>query len=343
MPVRVLTFSSLAKGDCDISGDGIEIIRRPHPPWRRISLIRKHNPFVLAQINDVIQAHGLPSIFISTSYAVFANRQFQEKPVKTAALIAAFENFGWSAPGVTAQTRLAYLKRSIVDRRQGPSGIRSSDLVITNSEFMRSCIHRRFGKVPVQVIYPPLDLPIVSLRAPADGRLRVGFSSGSREKNLSLVLRLAGQMPDADFHVFGRAAPEREVPPNLTLHGWQADRERIFGSADIWLVPSRWPEPFGMVSVESQASGCRTLVSNRGGLQETICGLAAEAVTGFDLPDWEHAIRRMHAAPALTSLQTAQREAFMRSFTLDAFQDRVLQMVDSLLPRTSATGTGIVE
>ena len=39
--------------------------------------------------------------------------------------------------------------------------------------------------------------------------------------------------------------------------------------SEIAVVPSRWEEPFGRVSLEATASGCATITSNKGGLLET--------------------------------------------------------------------------
>lgn len=38
-------------------------------------------------------------------------------------------------------------------------------------------------------------------------------------------------------------------------------------------MPSVFAEPFGMLSVEAQHSGCRVIASSLGGLPETNCGL----------------------------------------------------------------------
>ncbi len=43
----------------------------------------------------------------------------------------------------------------------------------------------------------------------------------------------------------------------------------ILDKSEIAIVPSRWEEPFGRVSLEATASGCATVTSNRGGLLET--------------------------------------------------------------------------
>ena len=36
------------------------------------------------------------------------------------------------------------------------------------------------------------------------------------------------------------------------------------------MIPSRWEEPLGRVAIESGAAGCATIISNKGGLPETL-------------------------------------------------------------------------
>lgn len=48
---------------------------------------------------------------------------------------------------------------------------------------------------------------------------------------------------------------------------------RLLAKTDILLMPSVFAEPFGMLSVEAQHSGCRVIASSLGGLPETNCGL----------------------------------------------------------------------
>lgn len=48
---------------------------------------------------------------------------------------------------------------------------------------------------------------------------------------------------------------------------------KLLSANDILLMPSVFPEPFGMLSVEAQHTGCRVVASNIGGLPETNCGL----------------------------------------------------------------------
>ena len=44
----------------------------------------------------------------------------------------------------------------------------------------------------------------------------------------------------------------------------------LLNVSEISVVPSRWEEPFGRTALESTSCGCATIISNRGGLPETI-------------------------------------------------------------------------
>ena len=43
-----------------------------------------------------------------------------------------------------------------------------------------------------------------------------------------------------------------------------------YNSAKIAVIPSRWPEPFGIVALEALACGCAVVASNGGGLPEAV-------------------------------------------------------------------------
>ena len=60
--------------------------------------------------------------------------------------------------------------------------------------------------------------------------------------------------------------------PNLSILGFQDHNTvlEIFKSTSISVVCSRWEEPFGRTSLESSSCGCAVIITNRGGLPETI-------------------------------------------------------------------------
>ena len=44
----------------------------------------------------------------------------------------------------------------------------------------------------------------------------------------------------------------------------------IYKKTSIAVVCSRWEEPFGRTSLEATANGCAVIISNKGGLPETV-------------------------------------------------------------------------
>ena len=59
---------------------------------------------------------------------------------------------------------------------------------------------------------------------------------------------------------------------NLLKLGFKKHSEvlKIYKKTSIAIVCSRWEEPFGRTSLEASANGCTVVISNRGGLPETI-------------------------------------------------------------------------
>jgi len=59
---------------------------------------------------------------------------------------------------------------------------------------------------------------------------------------------------------------------NLKLIGFQKHKDvlKFFEKSSIAIACSRWEEPFGRTSLEASSRGCAVIISNRGGLPETI-------------------------------------------------------------------------
>jgi glycosyltransferase involved in cell wall biosynthesis len=53
--------------------------------------------------------------------------------------------------------------------------------------------------------------------------------------------------------------------------------KNVYGAADIFICPSEWPEPFGMVNVEAMAAGKPVIASRIGGIPEIV----EDGITGL--------------------------------------------------------------
>ena len=58
----------------------------------------------------------------------------------------------------------------------------------------------------------------------------------------------------------------------LVYKGWIPHKRtlELYNITSISVVPSFWEEPFGRTAVEAASRGCATIISNRGGLAETV-------------------------------------------------------------------------
>lgn len=104
------------------------------------------------------------------------------------------------------------------------------------------------------------------------------FSDSSPETNFVQTVRRAAAA--AGVSMFGY----RDHPAVL----------QAMARASIVVMPSRWPEPFGLVAVEAMASGAALIASPRGALAE-VCGEAALFADPDDIPAMAAAIRLLGA------------------------------------------------
>lgn len=95
----------------------------------------------------------------------------------------------------------------------------------------------------------------------------------------------------------------------------------ILSQNDILLVPSVYAEPFGMLSVEAQHTGCRVIASNIGGLPETNCGL----LTLVEPRDPRALIAGIEQAVALGAATKKERTIAKEYFRLDGSVDALLR------------------
>ncbi len=88
------------------------------------------------------------------------------------------------------------------------------------------------------------------------------------------IIKILNKYPDWVANVIGDE-PREEFNfshKNLRMLGFKKHNEVLsnFEKTSIAVVCSRWNEPFGRTSLEASSRGCGVIISNRGGLPETI-------------------------------------------------------------------------
>ena len=253
---------------------------------------------------EAVANYGVPAAVIALSDTLPLLAFKETRGVKRIVIIQAYDNFGALIPGGSFAERVTGLKRCIKTKFLSQMAVRSADLVVVNSQYMSNAVQSRFKRLRTSVIYPPLSASFAQLSDrlvdPIDPTpFTVGFYTRNSGKNLPFVLSLAQVMPEATFRVFGDLSAAPPHPTNVQIMGWFSDPLDMYSRASVWIVPSRWAEPFGMVSIEAQAAGRSVLVSDRGGLPETV-PTPDHVVSGFDMNFWAHRIGELFKRPLIS-------------------------------------------
>jgi len=177
-------------------------------------------------------------------------------------------------------------------------GLAESEKVIANSKFTKIGLVHDFGmpKNKIKVIYPGVDTEVfrpVTERVKKAVKRKYGckgkkivFSSGffSEEKGFQHLLHAASiyehHHDDIVTLITGQGPYQREMESiikkyrlkNTRILGWvlRKDLIKLYGTADLFITPSIWEEPFGMVSVEALASRTPVIATNIGGIPEIV-------------------------------------------------------------------------
>lgn len=174
-----------------------------------------------------------------------------------------------------------------------------------NNRVKRALLHRVTNVAISQAILDHIKVPARVIGNPYDDRVFRLLPTTVRDNALVFLGRLVSDKGadllllalkilhnddlKPDLTVIG-SGPEEEnlrrlthelgLDQQVTFAGQKSDHElaELLNRHRILVVPSRWPEPFGIVALEGIACGCAVVGSKGGGLREAIgpCGLTFE-------------------------------------------------------------------
>lgn len=325
-PLTVLSFDGHAS-ELSFRNEPFRVVVRPAPPWRAPRLFQYWLEFVRSEARAELARDPAPAAVIATTSTLAA---FDVCPPGTAriGLVRAYENFGLLCPWVPFRQRINLGKLAAVRRFQDPRLMRHADAVLTNSLFMRSAISSRFGtdEGRIYVLGQTCEVTPSDVSGPPN---TIGFVTRGPEKGLGFVMQLARKSPDLRYIIYGhdRDLPDT-LPPNVEWRGWASDRNAMFASASLWLVPSQWAEPFGRVSIEAQAADRAVLVAASGGLPETVKD-ERYRIEGFNPDRW---LSRMRLLQKIDTVELKRNGEYIRSnFSSDAHDAKLKNAMTSIL------------
>jgi glycosyltransferase involved in cell wall biosynthesis len=118
----------------------------------------------------------------------------------------------------------------------------------------------------------------------------------------------------------------------IAVMGYLPDAPGLFDSVQIAVVPSLWPEGFGLVILEAMSAGCALVATNHGGAPEIV----ENEVSGLLVPPGDvdalaAAIERLVTDEALRRrLGKAGERRVKDVFTLDRFRSSIQGVWDAL-------------
>jgi len=126
------------------------------------------------------------------------------------------------------------------------------------------------------VIYQSINKKKIDLNIKKKNIIFVGKLNYAKGYDLfgKVIIKVLNKYPDWTATVIGDEEREKYnfKHKNLQNYGFVKHKEVLkhFEKSSIAVVCSRWEEPFGRTSLEASSRGCAVIISNRGGLPETI-------------------------------------------------------------------------
>ena len=177
---------------------------------------------------------------------------------------------------------------------------------------------------------------------PAHSRTILFVGRITPEKGLDLLLDALTRVP-GDWHLsvvgdgIGMAQTRARVrdtglDTRVTFHGWLNGDALVqaYRDAAVVVVPSRWPEPFGIVGIEAMAHGRPVVAFGVGGIPEWL----ADGVGGFLVPPADVATMADRIASVLANPADAEamalrgRTRVLRDFSEEAHLAKLVPLYE---------------
>lgn len=151
-------------------------------------------------------------------------------------------------------------------------------------------------------------------------------------RRAGIEIRLAAKVDESDLPFFKAHVEPLLGQPGVEFRGEVDDRGRdeLVGGAMALLFPIRWPEPFGLVMIESMACGTPVIAFEAGSVPEVI----ENGVSGFIVRDVGQAVEALARIGEID--RRACRAEFERRFSVGAMCDGYLDIYSKIVEASSS-------
>ncbi|MBA2486184.1 MAG: glycosyltransferase family 4 protein [Nitrospira sp.] len=155
-------------------------------------------------------------------------------------------------------------------------------------------------------------------------------------KRVEMPLRIGAKIDPANLEYYRAVIEPLLDHPLIEYVGEVTDMEKddFLGEAYAQLCPSDWPEPFGLVFIESLACGTPVIAYRRGSLPEII----DHGVTGFTCETLEEMIQSVRHVSVVD--RKACRRAFDKRFTTQRMVKDYLKVYAAITWHTRSSSAG---
>jgi glycosyltransferase involved in cell wall biosynthesis len=152
-------------------------------------------------------------------------------------------------------------------------------------------------------------------------------------RRAGLTLKVAAKVDPADRQYFDeQVKPVLDLSPHVEFIGEIDDRSKqdFLGRARALLFPICWPEPFGLVMIESMACGTPVIAFNCGAVPEIL----EDGLTGFVVENVDQAVAAVDKLGRL--FRPSIRSRFEERFSAGAMAREYVGIYEKLLTREEA-------
>jgi glycosyltransferase involved in cell wall biosynthesis len=284
------------------------------------------------EVDNYIKKNKVDLIIVNT-YLLYPIVSLAKKNnVPTLSFIRAYENYynykNQSSLFKKINTRI----NRLLFKKKDYYSIKKIDKIIVNSNYMKKKIKKDFD-CNSEVVYPPIN--IKTNKPETKIYNNIGFINPTTDKGYEILKDIAKKLPNKKFYVFGNKPFDykkvSQKNSNIFFKGWVKNTE-IYKTIDIVLAPSIWPEPFGRISVEAIANGKWTIVSDKGGLPETVnydYNMIVDNI--FDIDEWVKNIMYFYDNPKECRRIIVSKQDYVKKFSLKNQGQKFYNIINKMI------------
>lgn len=291
-----------------------------------------HKYIFWKEVDDYIKKNNVDLIIVNT-YLIYPIVFLAKKNnIPTLSFIRAYENYYNYKSQHGLLKKINTIINRVLFKKKDYYSIKKIDKVIVNSNYMKRRIKEDFNCTS-EIIYPPIN--IKTNKPETKIYNNIGFINPTTDKGYEILKDIAKKIPNKDFYVFGNKPSDykkvSQRNSNIFFKGWIKNTE-MYKKVDIVLVPSIWAEPFGRISVEAIANGKWTIVSDKGGLPETVNyddNMIVNYV--FNIDEWIKNIKYFYDNTEECQKTIVSKQDYIKKFSLKKQGQKFYNIINKMI------------